>query len=155
MDIVSFRIQSQFFLLRDPGEVLGLSASRASCILEILLRFFICAAGEIAGDDIVGRASLGKIQRKSREHTGRAALQEQDLIVVRNIHDLAQILLSIADDLVIHLGTVAHLHDGHSAAFIVQHILLGFQKYLFRKHGRTCGKVIDSVLKHNCTSSIS
>ena len=66
----------------------------------------------------------------------RAALQKQDFVIVRNIHQLAEILLSFLDDAVKDLSSVAHFHYGHSASAVIEHFFLCFFKNFLRQY---CG----------------
>ena len=66
----------------------------------------------------------------------RAALQEQDLVVVRNVHELAKILLGFLDDAVKDLASVAHFHYRHPASAVVEHLFLSFPENFL---GQYCG----------------
>ena len=48
-----------------------------------------------------------------------AALEEEDLIVIRDMEELFKVLLGVLEDLVEHLRSVTHLHDGHTGSLIV------------------------------------
>ena len=83
----------------------------------------------------------GKLQRC-------AALHEDDLVVVRDIHDLAQLRFGLHDDIIKHFGAVAHFHDGHAAAFKVDEIVPRAFEHFQRKHGRAGREIVDPVVKH-------
>ena len=74
-----------------------------------------------------------------------AALQEQDLVVVRNAEQVAEICLGFLDDAVKNLAAVAHFHNGHAASFIIEHLVGSFAKDFFGKHCGACGKIVNSV----------
>ena len=75
----------------------------------------------------------------------RAALQEQHLVIVRDLQQVAQILLGLVDDLLISLGAVAHFHNRHSGALVIEHFVRGFAQNLLGQHRRAGGKVIHTV----------
>ena len=114
MHVVRVGVQRQFFLLRDTREVVGLGGTGFPCVFQIFLCFFVCISGEVSGDDIIRGTGDAKVQRNGGKHARGAALKKQDLIVVGNVHDRAQLFPASTDDVVVHLGTVAHFHDGHS-----------------------------------------
>lgn len=58
------------------------------------------------------------------EHIGALTLQEQDLVVGGNVHQLAQVLLGLLDHGLELLAAVAHLHDAHASALVVDEVLL-------------------------------
>ena len=68
MDIVRVRIERQFFLLRNPGEILGFGCSGQPGILQVFLSFLERAAGEVAGHDVIRGSGLSQIERDRREH---------------------------------------------------------------------------------------
>ena len=105
------------------GLVLG---RRDADSVRILLRFLVSPLGPLTRHDISRLAVLRKIHRNSGELLMGAALQEQDFVVVRDPHDLAQIRFRLFDDPVIDLAPVAHLHDGHSASAVIEHFFLCF-----------------------------
>ena len=87
---------------------------------------------------------LHEIHGNGSELLGSAALEEEDVIVIRNGHEVAEVRLSIFDDLGEGGRTMAHLHHGHAASVVIQHARLGFAKDLFRQYGGTRRKVIDT-----------
>ena len=86
--------------------------------------------GPHAGVDVVslaGRAGeLAEVQRDGRELLVGATLQEQDLVVGRNAHQVAEVGFGLVDDVLEHLGAVAHLVDAHAATAVVEHLVCGF-----------------------------
>ena len=80
--------------------------------LAVLLGLLIGNVGEVAGDGIVGLAGLAdQVQGRHGELGGGAALQEQDLISLRHVHQLAELGLGIVKNLLEYLRSVTHLHD--------------------------------------------
>ena len=72
---------------------------------------------------------------------GGAALDEQDLIVIGDVHQVTQISLGLVDDLLEHLGAVAHFHDAHAAAAVVHHLVANLLQNGLRHHSGTGGKL--------------
>ena len=95
--------------------------------VRVLLGLLDGQVGEVAGVDVVRLAGLvagQQVQRHLRELHGRAALQEEHLVVLGDAHERAQVRLGLCDDLLIHLGAVAHLHDGHAGVAVANQLLL-------------------------------
>ncbi len=74
-------------------------------------RFLVSVVCEVAGEGIICLAGLQQVHRDRCKLGGSAALQEQNLVVIRNREYAAQSRFSLGDDAVIYLGTVTHLHD--------------------------------------------
>ena len=53
----------------------------------------------------------------------------------------------IVDNSLVIGGTVGHLHHGHTRLTVADQLGSGFFKHGQRQHGRTCGKIVNSV--HN------
>ena len=102
-----------------------------------------------AGLHIDGLAVLHQVHRDHGELKRCAALNEQDLIVVGNAHQIAKILLGIVDDLLEDGRTVAHFHDAHAASAVVHHFITDLLKDGFRHHRRACGEVEGTSIVHN------
>ena len=69
--------------------------------------FLIGFGGPLAGQHKVSLAALRhQIHRDHRKLRGSAALQEQNLVILRDSHDLAQKTFRGINDALIHLGTV-------------------------------------------------
>ena len=130
--------------LRNVREVLVCRTCQCTNITE-LLSFFICFLRPVTGNDIVCLLGLGQqVNRNHGELQCPAALQEQYIVVIRNVHQISQILLRIIDDFLEFRRSVAHLHYGFAGSFIVQHLSSCLLQYLFRKGRRTCREI-------NCT----
>lgn len=69
------------------------------------------------------------IERNGGELRGRASLNEDDVIVLGYREQLTEQALRSVVDLLIRLGTMAHFHDAHAGAVIIDQLLLYFFKY--------------------------
>ena len=100
--------------------------------------------GEVARHDVIRFAIDAYIERNGGELRGRASLNEDDVIVLGYREQLTEQALRSVVDLLIRLGTMAHFHDAHAGAVIIDQLLLHFFKYGKREHGRTRGKIVNS-----------
>ena len=108
--------------IRNVGE--GLVLGRSYCIcLAVLLCFLVCLLCPLTGDDVISHTVLHQVHGNCCELLRCTALQEQYLVVVRDVHQIPKILLSFLDDVVIYLGTVAHFHNAHAASLVIHHLL--------------------------------
>ena len=76
-----------------------------------LLCFLVSLGSEAAGQRVISLAGLEQVHRDRCKLGGSAALQEQNLVVIRNGEHAAQRSLGLLDDAVIYLRSVTHLHD--------------------------------------------
>ena len=95
-----------------------------------------------------GREAMRQVHGNHVELRGRAALQEQDFVVGRNVQQRAQVLFGVMEDAEEHFRAVAHRHDGEACAVVVEHFLLRGTQYGFGQDGGTCGKVVDGAGGH-------
>ena len=116
--------------------------------LAVLLSLGNGLLGPCAGLDVDGLAVLHQIPRHSRELQRSAALNEQDLVVVGDVHQLAQVGLGLVSDLLEHLGAVAHLHDAHTAAAVVHHLVPDLLQHGLRHHSGTGGEIECTTVFH-------
>ena len=78
----------------------------------VFLRLFIGDAGEIAGHGVVRLAGgADEVHGRGGELGGRAALEEEDMIPVRDVEQAAELGLGVVEDLLEHFRSVTHLHD--------------------------------------------
>lgn len=112
-------------------------------------RFLISVVGEVARDGVIRLAGAHQVHRDGRELGRRAALQEQHPIVLRDGEYAAQRGLGFLDDRVIYFRAVTHLHDGHAGTLVVQHFGGTALKHGYRKHGRACGEIVDTIVSHS------
>lgn len=108
--------------------------------------FLVGVLGPGAGNDIVGAVVLipDEVHRNVGKLAASAALEEEDLVIVRNIVQIPEILLCLLGNLHVLLAAVGHLHYGKSLAVVVKHLRLGGSEDLFRHHRRSCRKIKNS-----------
>ena len=81
----------------------GLLGGKCSVHVAKLLRFLVSLGSEAAGQRVVSLAGLQQVHRDCCKLGGGAALQEQNLVVIRNGEYAAQRSLGLLDDAVIYL----------------------------------------------------
>ena len=81
----------------------GLLGGECSVHVAELLRFLVSLGSEAAGQRVVSLACLQQVHRDRCKLGGSAALQEQNLVVIRNGEYAAQSSLGLLDDAVIYL----------------------------------------------------
>src|SRR5437016_11190877 len=114
------------------------------------LRFPDCLLRPFAGRHVVGLAlAAQQVHRHLRELQGRAALQEQQLVVLRHGEQLAQVALGVGGDADEFLAAMAHLHHAHAAAVPVEHLVARAREHLGGKHCRPGAEIEDA--RHQCT----
>ena len=97
VDVVGVFSELELVDIGDIGEVAVLARCHAAriteqlCLLESLLR-------PRAGNDVVGLAVQHQVHGDGRKLLGRAALQEEHLVVVGNAHQIAQVGFGLFDD---------------------------------------------------------
>ncbi len=147
VDIVRVVVDRQIGAVRNVAVVL-IFAGRDDVDLAVLLGFRRGLLGPVAGNDVVEHAVLAEVQRDHGELKRCAALNEQDLVVVRNAHQRAEIRLRLVNDLLEHLAAVGHFHDAHAAAVIVQHLVPDLFQHLNGHRGGTCGEIVNAIVLH-------
>ena len=113
MYIIGIRTERIAGGFRDHGEIL-LLGGRDCFGISVFESLLIRLGGELSGEDIVRLARFHEIERYGRKLRGCAALEEEHRIVVRDLHELAQIRLRLFDDRFIGRRSMAHLHNGHT-----------------------------------------
>ena len=79
--------------------------------LTVLLGLLIGNVGEVAGDGVVGLTGpADQVQGHHGELAGGAALEEENLVVVGHLEQLAEARLGVLKDLQENLRSVTHLH---------------------------------------------
>ena len=144
MNVVGIRTEGFAGGCRNLCEVVVLGGSNRLRV-AVLLRFLIGLGGELTGQNVIRLAGLHQVQRNCRELRRRAALQEKYLVVVRNVHDGAEIRFRLLDDCFIRGRSVAHFHNGHACITVTNEFGCGFFQYGKREHRRTCGEIVNSV----------
>ena len=119
--------------------------------LAVFLRLGNGLLGPCAGFDIDRLAILHQIHRDHGKLQRCAALNEENLIVIGDPHQITQILLSLVDDGLENLRTVRHLHNAHTGAAVVQQLVADLFQHRNR-HGRGTGGEIISTVVHRGTS---
>ena len=147
VDIVGILGDVEVGAIGDVAVVLVLGGS-GDDDLAVLLSLGNGLLGPCAGLDVDGLAVLHQIPRHSRELQRSAALNEQDLVVVGNAHQVAQVSLGLVDDLLENLGAVAHFHDAHAAAAVVHHLVTDFLQHGLRHHSGTGREVVGAIVLH-------
>ena len=134
------RRKGKLVLLRDAvvpgGRGVGSDAHRA-----VLLRLLGRAGGKAPRDGVVGRARGEQVHPDRGELQRRAALQQQDLVALGHVQELPERGLGRVEDLPEGGGTVAHLHDGHARAAIVQKLPRGPFEHALRQGRGPRGEV--------------
>ena len=105
----------------DVGELLIFRRCEDLGVAEDL-GFFVGLICPVAGDDVVGLFVRREVQEHRGEDERVAALEEQHGIVVRDVHERAEVGLGVVDDLLEDGGTVAHLVYRHAATAVVEHL---------------------------------
>ena len=82
-----------------------------------------------------------QVHGHARKLQRRAALQKHDAVVVRNPHQAPERLLRVVQDRLEGGRSMAHLHDGHAAALVVEHLCGGFLEDLLGQSRGSRGKV--------------
>ena len=95
--------------------------------------------------DIIGHPIFGhQVQGNHGKLRRRASLQEQDMVIVGDVHQLADEILGIIIYLFERLGAVTHFHDRHAGSLVVKHFSGRFFQHGFRQYSRTWRKIIHS-----------
>lgn len=76
-------------------------------------------------------------------------MEEDDGVVGGDGEEGTEIGLGFLDDEVEVLATVAHLHDAHAAALVVEEISLSFEDDGFRQGGGAGGEVKEAIFGGN------
>ena len=106
------------------------------------LRFLRGLLAPGARDDVVGTAAGGEVHRDLREMQRRAALQEQDLVVVGDGHQRAQVALGFLGERDEVLAAMADLHHGSACAAPLEHLVARLREHGFRQCRRTRAEVV-------------
>ena len=119
--------------------------------VAVALGFLDGQVGEVAGVDVVGLAALvggEQVQGHLGKLHGGAALQEEHLVVVRNGHQGAQVRLGLLNDVLEHLGAMAHLRNAHASIAVADEILLRLFQHGKGQGGGAGRKIIHAVHAH-------
>ena len=147
VDVVGILGNVQIGAVGDVGEVL-VGGGGDHLHLAVLLGLGNGLLGPCAGLHVAGLAVLHQVHGHHGELQRTAALDEQHLVVVGNVHQLAQVCLGLVGDLLEHLGAVAHFHDAHAAAAVVHHLVADLLQHALRHHGGAGGEVKSTTVFH-------
>ena len=147
VDIVRVLADHILCYLRYICEVFILRGSSYLHVSEFL-GFFGGLLAPRTCEDIVSLFRSGhQVDRYHRELQRSAALQEQYLVVLRDIKKTAQVSLCVFDDLFVLCRSVAHLHDGLAAAFVIRKISGDVLEHLQGERRRTCREIVNSLIQ--------
>ena len=137
-DVIERRDLGVLFRLSRPDEVR----------LAVFLGFFVGLVAPGSGDDEVGGIGRrgAEVEWDAGELGGRAALEEDDGVVVGDSEELTQIGFRFLDDEVEFFSPVTHLHDAHAAAAVVVKFLLRLEYDLL---GESCwsGREVEDAVR--------
>ena len=107
----------------------------------VLLRLLRRLAGEVAGHGVVGRPALDEVHGHHGKLQRAAALEEEHLMRVGHVQDGLELGLRVVEDLLELFTSMAHLHNGQSAALIIHQILLRLPQRALGQHRGAGGEI--------------
>ena len=119
----------------------GVGGVRGDMDRAVFLRFPGGDTGKTPGDGVVRRAAGEQVHGDGGKLQRGAALQQQDLMAVGDLQQFSEGGLGGVEDLLKGGGAMAHLHDGHAAAPIVQHLAGCALQHALRQDGGSRGEV--------------
>ena len=150
VNVIGFGVKILAFQLGDVRERILFGAGDHAHV-TVFGRFFVSLGGKLAGENVIGLFVLvHEVQRDAGELRRGAALQEQNLVIVGDVENLAEQRFRFLNDLFKHLGAVRHFHHGLAAALVVQHFRRRAVENRFGQHGRTGAEIEYSC--HHITS---
>ena len=141
VDVVGVGGKRQTVNIGHVREVFVLGAGHAVG-LAVQLRLLERLLRPVARHDVVGNLVLHEVHRDGRELLRGAALQKQHAVVVGDVHEVADVLLSRFDDALERGGAVRHLHDRHARALVIEHFRSGRGQHLLGEHCRTGREIV-------------
>ena len=142
--VVCIRADRQITAVRDIAE--GFIFRRCDLVcFSVFLSFLISFLCPLSCYDIICNLVFHKVHRDHGKLLGCSSLKEKYLVVIRNVHKLAEIFLCSINDLLKSCTSVAHFHNRHSCAVIIHHLIRYFFEYFLRKHCRSGRKIIHST----------
>ena len=105
--------------------------------------------GPGAGFHVAPEAVFHQVHGHHGKLNGAAALDEKNLVVVGNAHQLPQVRFRLVPDLLEDLGPVAHLHDAHAALAVVHHLGGDLLQHGLRHHGGAGGEIVGAAVFHS------
>ena len=147
VDIVRVGGDGQVGAVRDVGEV-PVGGGGHHLHFPVLPGLGNGLFGPGARFHIAGRAVFHQVHGHHGELQRAAALDEQNLIVIGDAHETAQVSLGFVPDLLEDLGSMAHLHHAHTACAVVEHLGGDLFQHFLRHHGGAGGEVIGAAVLH-------
>jgi len=96
-----------------------------------------------------------EVERQHVELEARAALQKQDVVIVRHTQHFANQRFAAIDDGFVRLGTVRHFHHGLTGALVIEHLGSSLLQNRFRQNRRAGGKVVNAGHRyHSCFENL-
>lgn len=93
---------------------------------------------KVSGHDIIGAAFFQKVEGNCLELRRRAALHEKHVVVVGNVHKLAEKGDTFVVNGLVNLAAVRRLDNGNAAAFEIDEVFLCFKQNFLGKYAGTC-----------------
>ena len=129
--IICVIVDVEILKIRDIAE--GLVGRACDHVhLSIHLRFLRGLLRPLACHDVIGHTMAHQVHRHHRKLGVSSTLKEQYLIVFRYAEQLSEIRLGCIDDRLKVLRAMRHLHHGHPASMIIQHLRCCCPKNLLR-----------------------
>ena len=154
MHIVGVRSEILFLHLWDvcEGRLLG---RRDDLYISEFFSFLGSLLCPRSRDYIISLTGFSEqVQRYHGELQRTSALYKHHLVVIRYIHDIPEVLLSVLKDGLELRRPVAHFHHRLTAALIIGQICSCVLYDTEGQHGRTCREIIRSFVAHLITSTL-
>ena len=108
--------------------------------------FLVGVAGESAAEGVAAWVFLaGEIHWYHGELQGRAALNEQNVVVVAELHEFENVSLSLIVNFLVGFGTVTDFDYGHSGIVEVKKFGLSFLQDFERQSCRSWIKIVNTL----------
>ena len=137
VDVIDIASERRVVKVRDIGEVF-VFAGRRNPDVAVFLRFLVCLFRKVSGHDIIGAAFFQKVEGNCFELRRRAALHEKHVVVVGNVHKLAEKGDTFVVNGLVNLAAVRRLDNGNAAAFEIDEVFLCFKQNFLGKYAGTC-----------------
>ena len=117
---------------------IGVLGAREQHGLAVLGGLLVRLVGKVAGHDVAGAAAAHEVHGNARKLQRGTALQKQDTVVAGDAQQAAQGCLGVADDLLVHARSMAHLEHRHAATAVVHHLVGDLGEHAGGQCGRAC-----------------
>lgn len=109
---------------------------------------FPCFLAPFTGHDVVADFAIAQqVHRNHRVLHAGAALQKQNLVVVRHLHQRSEIIDGCVVNVIIVFATVTEFQDGHSGALIVEHVIPNLFEDLNGQGAGSGREIVDAVVR--------